>query len=140
MILSGSEDAARVYEAIDAGIDGYALKNVDSAELITAIEQVMLGNSYLHPTITRLVLHRTALAHRSVSTSDAPNPSAMLTKRQMQVLMLMTCTSTNREIAERLVISEETVRSHVKGILRKLGQTNRTQAVLEAVRIGLIKI
>lgn len=138
LILSGVEDADPVYRAIDAGIDGYALKASDSAELVTAIRQVMTGNSYLHPTITRLILHR---AGKTLSTDkQSAEPSSNLTKRQRQVLMLMASTATNRDIAERLVVSEETVRSHVKGVLRKLGQSNRTQAVLEAVRLGIIKV
>ncbi|MGB1249464.1 MAG: response regulator [Candidatus Promineifilaceae bacterium] len=138
LILSGVEDADPVYRAIDAGIDGYALKASDSAELVIAIRQVMTGNSYLHPTITRLILHRAGKARTSDKHPHTTSPN--LTKRQHQVLMLMACTATNRDIAKRLVVSEETVRSHVKGVLRKLGQSNRTQAVLEAVRLGIIKV
>ncbi len=135
LILSGIEDADPVYRAVDAGIDGYALKAIDSAELINAIKQVMAGNSYLHPSITRLVLHRAGRIRNAPTTAPA-----RLTKRQRQVLILMASTATNRDIADRLMVSEETVRSHVKTILRKLNVANRTQAVLAAVKLGIIKV
>lgn len=138
LILSGTSETHHVFEAVDAGIDGYALKNMDTADLITAIEQVAAGQSYLHPTITRTLLHRTARAHRRPSAVDGA--AVNLTPRQKQVLMLMTSTSTNREIAERLNVTEETVRSHVKMILRKFDKPTRTQAVLEAVRLGIIRL
>jgi DNA-binding CsgD family transcriptional regulator len=68
------------------------------------------------------------------------NPHARLTRRELQVLRLMATSHTNRDIAETLVVSEETVRTHVKRILRKLDQPDRTQAVVVAVREGLIEL
>ena len=139
LVLSGVEASDPVYRAVDAGIDGYILKGVDMSELVAAIEQVAAGYSYLHPSITRLILHRAARQQQSAPTAVSAD-AYQLTKRQKQVLMLMASTATTRDIAERLSISEETVRSHVKHILRKLNQSSRTQAVLEAVRIGLITV
>jgi len=63
-----------------------------------------------------------------------------LTNREQDVLLLMATQDTNREIAERLSVSAETVKTHVKGVLRKLGQRSRTQAVVEALRLGLIEL
>ena len=68
------------------------------------------------------------------------DPRTRLTRRELQVLRLMATSHTNRDIAEQLVVSEETVRSHVKRILRKLEQPDRTQAVVVAVRSGLIEL
>ncbi|MDJ0757556.1 MAG: response regulator transcription factor [Ardenticatenaceae bacterium] len=136
LVFSGIEDGDQVYEAIDAGIDGYALKSMDVSHLAEAIRQVAAGYSFLHPAITRMVLHRAAQKNRPVP-NRAPES---LTKRQHQVLMLMASTATNAEIAERLLVSQETVRSHVKTILRKLDVPTRTQAVLEAVRRGIISV
>lgn len=144
LILSGVEDAAQVYQAVDAGINGYALKNMSSAELLEAITEVASGGSYLHPSITRLVLHRAAHSGPDEGRPSTPLTEGLsanaLTKRQKQVLMLMASTATNREIAERLVVSEETVRTHVKNILKKLDTSTRTQAVVEAVRLGIISV
>ena len=144
LILSGNESADAVYEAVDAGIDGYALKNMNTADLVNAIHEVASGNSYLHPTITRLVLFRVAqtqpAASGAASRASDPDVPAYLTKRQMQVLALLATTATNREIAERLRVSEETVRTHVKHILKRLDVSTRTQAVVEAVRLGLIEV
>lgn len=143
LILSGNEAADAVYEAVDAGIDGYALKNMETADLVNAIHEVAAGNSYLHPTITRLVLFRVAQtqpAGGAAFRAGDPDAPARLTRRQMQVLTLLATTATNREIAERLRVSEETVRTHVKHILKRLDVSTRTQAVVEAMRLGLISV
>ncbi|MCB0032385.1 MAG: response regulator transcription factor [Anaerolineales bacterium] len=138
LVFSGIDDGEKVYTAVDAGIDGYAVKSMNTADLTNAISQVASGQSYLHPTITRLILHRAASDHKPAALLATAPPR--LTERQLEVLLLMASTSTNGEIAERLTVSEETVRTHVKNILRKLNVSNRTQAVLEAVRLGIITV
>lgn len=143
LILSGIEAAEPVFAAVDAGIDGYALKNMGTKDLVRAIEEVAAGNSYLHPSITRIVLFRASQSHSSSMqlTEDVEDDELpLLTKRQIQVLKLIASTATNREIADQLVVSEETIRTHVKHILRKLGASTRTQAVVEAVRMGIISV
>lgn len=138
LVFTGVEKGEMVYDVIDAGIDGYAVKSMDVQEVTQAIMQVAAGYSYLHPTITRMILHRAA--HKEGKRPFSHTPQETLTRRQHQVLMLMASTSTNGDIAKRLAVSEETVRSHVKSILRKFGVSNRTQAVVEAVRRGIITI
>ena len=138
LVLSAVQDAAQVYKAVDAGVDGYVLKEITPSELARAIRQVAAGQAYLHPHITRLIMERSSsqLAQHSPQHRGQPR----LTRREQEILALMATTATNREIAERLVLSEETVRSHVKSILRKLQKPSRTQAVVEALRLGLIDI
>ncbi len=138
LVLSAVQDAAQVYQAVDAGVDGYVLKEITPSELARAIRQVAAGQAYLHPHITRLIMERSSsqLAQHSPPHRGQPR----LTRREQEILALMATTATNREIAERLVLSEETVRSHVKSILRKLQKPSRTQAVVEALRLGLIVI
>ncbi len=132
LVLSGSQDLRLIQAAVQGGVDGYVPKDVTPPELADAIRRVVHDESYIHPDILRL-LSRWQVADTAV----IPSP---LTKRELEVLRLMATMATYREIAERLVVSEETVRSHVKSILRKLDQPNRTQAVIEAVRRGLIEV
>lgn len=132
LALSGTRDIRLIQAAVQGGVDGYVPKDVTPPELAEAIRRVVRDESYIHPDILQL-LSRWQVA----DVAATPSP---LTKRELEVLRLMASMATNREIAERLVVSEETVRSHVKSILRKLDQPNRTQAVIEAVRRRLIEV
>lgn len=128
---SAAVPARLIQAALSADIDGYVPKEVTPHELAAAIRRVASQESYIHPDILQVV-------SRSAARSEPAHLA--LTRRELEVLQLMATMATNREIAERLVVSEETVRSHVKSILRKLDQPNRTQAVIEAVRRGLIEV
>lgn len=133
LILSGIHADARVFAAIEAGVDGYIVKDATTTELAQAIRSVAAGDAYLHPLITRAL---TRHLHNLPTQPATLRPR--LTARELSVLQLMATSATNRTIADQLSVSEETVRTHVKNILRKLDQPNRTQAVLEGVRRGLI--
>lgn len=133
LILSGIHADARVFAAIEAGVDGYIVKDATTTELAQAIRSVAAGDAYLHPLITRAL---TRHLHNLPTQPATLRPR--LTARELSVLQLMATSATNRTIADQLSVSEETVRTHVKNILRKLDQPNRTQAVLEGVRRRLI--
>lgn len=133
MILSGTEVDERVFDLIAAGVEGYVLKNMEPADLVRAIHAVMHGEAYLHPDVLKKVLHRMQVAPRG----SAP---VALTSRELEVLDWMASPNTYRQIAHQLNVSEETIRSHAKSILDKLGQPNRSQAVLAAIRLGLIEL
>jgi DNA-binding NarL/FixJ family response regulator len=133
MILSGTEVDERVFDLIAAGIEAYVLKNVEPGELVRAIHSVMRGEAYLHPDVLKKVLSR---MHAAPAASSLP----ALTARELEVLDWMASANTYRQIAQQLSVSEETVRSHAKSILEKLGQPNRSQAVLAAMRLGLIQL
>lgn len=135
LILSGVQADARVVATLEAGVDGYIVKDATTTELAKAIRYVVSDEPYFHPLVTQTLIRYSRAAF--------PTPAAAqttLTPRELAVLQEMATSATNRAIAERLTISEETVRTHVKNILRKLDQTNRTQAVLEGVRRGLISL
>ncbi len=134
LILSGVELDDRVLDLLGAGIDGYVMKDVEPGELTTAIRTVAKGEAYIHPALARRVLERTAL--RRIPTT----PPVHLTPREQEVLRWMATPATYRQIAEELFVTEETIRSHAKNILSKLEQPNRAQAVLSAVRAGIIKL
>ena len=135
LILSGVEVDDRVLDLLASGVDGYVIKDIEPDELAQAIRTVAQGEAYLHPTLARRVLNR--MTNRQQA---KPVPQARLTPREQEVLRLMATASTYREIAKQLFVSEETIRSHAKRILSKLQQPNRAQAVLAAVRAGLLEL
>lgn len=131
MMLTGTEVDDRVYDLIAVGVEGYVLKNIEPGELIRAIHAVARGEAYLHPDVMKKVLSRM---------QPPPSSSISLTPRELEILECMASPNTYKQIAVQLCVSEETVRSHAKNILEKMKQPNRAQAVLTAMRIGLIKL
>ncbi|HWQ15366.1 MAG TPA: response regulator transcription factor [Roseiflexaceae bacterium] len=129
LALTTFADAELVLGAVQAGADGYLLKDVGVPELTRAIRAVYAGQPYLHPEATRHLIQATA----------RPEPAAArLTQREQEVLVRVARGLTNRQIADELAISEKTVSVHVSNLLSKLGLTSRTQAALYAARTGLV--
>lgn len=131
MMLTGTEVDDRIYDLVSAGIEGYVLKNIEPGELVRAIRAVVYGEAYLHPDVMKKILSQT----QSQSTQ-----AVTLTPRELEVLEWMTTPNTYKQIGAQLSVSEETIRSHAKHIFEKLKQPNRTQAVLAAVKMGLIEL
>jgi DNA-binding NarL/FixJ family response regulator len=131
-----------VYEALRAGASGFLLKDVTAERLFEAVRVVADGEALLAPGITRrLISEFSALRRRS--NADAlvalgPAGLGVLTPRETQVLRLVAEGLSNAEIAARLVVNEETVKTHVSRVLRKLGLRDRTQAVVTAYESGLV--
>ena len=131
LVLTSFAADNKVFPAIKAGAAGYLLKDSSPDELVRAIRQVHRGEPSLHPTIARKLLQEVA---RPAELQPAPEA---LTDREMTVLRLIAQGLSNQEIADRLAVSEPTVRAHVSRILGKLHLASRTQAALYAVREGL---
>jgi DNA-binding NarL/FixJ family response regulator len=136
LILTTFDLDEYVYEAIRAGASGFLLKDVQPVELVDAIRVVAAGNALLGTTVTKRLLER--------FTDGAPHatpPPALdgLTDREREILALMAAGLSNSEIAERLVVGETTVKTHVSSILRKLGVRDRVQAVIVAYDAGLVR-
>ena len=134
LVLTSFATDDKVFPAIKAGALGYLLKETKSAELTHAIEQVYRGEPSLDPAIAQRVLYELG---RPSEKPPTPDP---LTQRELEVLKLVAQGLGNQDIAERLVITEITVRSHVSNILAKLHLANRVQATLYALREGLVSL
>jgi NarL family two-component system response regulator LiaR len=134
LVLTSFASDDKVFPAIRAGALGYLLKDSGPDELVQAIQQVYRGESSLHPTIARRLL-------RELAEPAEPGPEVVsLTGRETEVLHMVARGWSNRQIAERLAISEATVRTHVSNILAKLNLSSRTQAALYALREGLVPL
>ena len=134
LVLTSFAEEDKVFPAIRAGALGYLLKDSSPQQLLQAIYDVHRGESSLHPTVALKLV-------REISQpSDLPPAEHPLTEREVDVLELVAQGLSNQEIADQLVISEWTVRTHVRNILGKLHLANRTQAALYALREGLAEL
>jgi DNA-binding NarL/FixJ family response regulator len=125
-----------VYDALGAGASGFLLKDVTADTLFDAVRVVAGGDALLAPTVTRRLVSEFARLRPSVP-SD-PDALAELTPREIEVFRLVAEGLSNGEIAERLVVSDETVKTHVSRVLAKLAVRDRTQAVVVAYESGLV--
>ena len=125
-MLTTFEGDVEIHRALQAGARGYLLKNMPPSELLDVIRQVHAGKKRIPPAIASQLAE-----HVSDET---------LTEREIQVLQEVAGGNKNRDIANRLFISEETVKVHIKHIMEKLGAADRTQAVTIGVRRGIIQL
>jgi DNA-binding NarL/FixJ family response regulator len=138
LMLTTFDEDELVYEAVRAGARGYLLKDVSGADLAEAITAVAAGGAALQPTVARKVMDAFARLAK-----PAPQPERHLAEplsaRERAVLGLVARGLSNKEIAERLFLAEGTVKNHVSAILQKIGARDRTQAALQARKLGLIE-
>jgi NarL family two-component system response regulator LiaR len=131
LVLTSFTEDEKVFTAIKAGAQGYLLKDSSPNEILAAIRQVHQGETSMNPSIAEKLM-------REIQKSSNLKPTVdPLTEREVEILKLVAQGLPNQEIAEELVISERTVRTHVTNILSKLHLANRTQAALYALREGL---
>jgi DNA-binding NarL/FixJ family response regulator len=137
LILTTFDLDEYVYDALRAGASGFLLKDVTAERLFDAVRVIADGEALLAPTVTRRLIGEFA---RLRPKPDAPTTAALasLTPRETQVLRLVAEGLSNLEIAIRLVVTEETVKTHVSRVLGKLGLRDRTQAVVTAYETGLV--
>jgi DNA-binding NarL/FixJ family response regulator len=125
-----------VYDALRAGASGFLLKDVTAEHLFEAVRVIAAGDALLAPGITRRLIAE--FAQRPTATPQPMPPLQELTPRETQVLQHVAEGLSNSEIADRLVVTEETVKTHVSRILHKLGLRDRTQAVVTAYETGIV--
>jgi len=134
IMLTIYDDGELVANAINAGANGYMMKNALREDLINAIHQVMKGQAFLDPSVTSTLVDQ--IKRRPFNLfRDEKLP---LTRRELEVLESIVLGLTDKETAERLHISEHTVRTHAKSLYRKLGVSSRSQAAVHAVHQGII--
>ncbi|MFF3966520.1 response regulator [Streptomyces griseorubiginosus] len=137
LVVTTFENDEYVYEALRAGADGFLLKRARPAEIVHAVRLVAEGESLLFPASVRQLAARYGEGEGNLA-ARAAMERARLTDREAEVLRLMARGLSNAEIAERLVVGTETVKSHVSGVLAKLGARDRTQAVIAAYESGFV--
>ncbi len=133
MVISGFQDENIVFKALEAGAKSYILKHDDSTKITDAIIAMMNGGAPISPMIARLMLRKFQSPQVPIKTL----PEA-LTERQIKILKLVSQGFSSREIAEKLAISYYTVTTHIKNIYNKLQVNSRTEALHEAIKLGLI--
>ncbi|APU16325.1 MULTISPECIES: response regulator transcription factor [Actinoalloteichus] len=133
-----------VYEALRSGASGFLLKHAPSADLLAAVRVVAEGEALLAPSVTRRLIEdfvRTRPVEPPLRGGPGrPDPLRALTDRETEVLTLVARGLSNTEIAGRLVLAEQTVKSHVSRVLAKLGVRDRAQAVIAAYECGLVTV
>ena len=137
LILTTFDLDEYVYAALQSGAAGFLLKDTSPEQLVAAVRTVVVGDALLAPSITRRLVER--LARPEPAPDVAPEALATLTPREMEVFRLVARGMSNGEIASELVVTEATVKTHVAGVLGKLGLRNRAQAVVFAYESGLIR-
>jgi len=131
--LSIHDDEEYVFELTKAGVSAYVLKDIDSNSLLETIRAVYRGESVFHPVVARKLLGQFRRLVRQDETGQ-------LSRREVEVLALITGGETNREIGKKLFISEKTVKNHLTNIFRKINVTDRTQAAMYAVKNRIVRI
>jgi DNA-binding NarL/FixJ family response regulator len=136
VFLSVYDDEQYLFQALRAGASGYLLKRVGGDELVHHIEQVAAGEVVVDPTLAGRVAASAARIH---SGEFWPGAHLGLTQRESEVLALLVAGLSNRAIAQRLVVGDETVKTHIRAVYRKLDVTDRASAVAAALREGIFR-
>ena len=136
LILTTFDDDEWLFDAIRSGASGYLLKDRPRRELISAIKGTVSGGSYVDPAVAGKLLNNVA---QSIP-QRAPNIDTSLSDRELEVLRLLAMGLSNADISKRLYLSEGTVRNYASGIFSKLNVSDRTQAVVVALREGLVNL
>lgn len=137
IILTDNENDHHLFEAIRQGVHGYLLKSAEPAELVAAVHGVARGEASISPALARKIINNLALGVQAVAGDMLP--ANKLTARESEVLRMVAKGLTNREIAQELFISENTVKNHLRNIMNKLHCRNRAQAIAFGLRAGIVQ-
>ena len=134
IVLTMFREDEHVFQAIRAGASGYVLKDADSVEVVRAIRTVAAGGSILDPAMTAKVFNQ----FKVLSEMSEKNNREGLTDRELEILTLIAQGASNREIGDKLFLSEKTIKNYITSIFQKLQMSDRTQAAVYALQHGLI--
>jgi DNA-binding NarL/FixJ family response regulator len=140
LIWTVFEEEDKVLGAIRAGASGYLLKGTPAARLVEAIREVHSGGSIIQPQLARRLLRRFKPASAAEAPSEAAAGTRSLSPREREILKLIARGLSNADVARALSVSRATVRTHLEHIYEKLEVSNRTEAVTEGIRQGLIEV
>jgi DNA-binding NarL/FixJ family response regulator len=154
LVVTTYENPDYLFEALKAGAAGYVLKDAPKSQLVSAVRRVLSGESPLNQELAARLIQRladqmagqpaqpprTEEEERATATGAPPTLFEDLTPRELEVVRLLTQGKTNPQIARSLVISRATAKIHVEHIIRKLGVSDRTQAAVRAIELGLVKL
>lgn len=135
VMLTAFADAELLFDAMQAGAAGYLLKHTPPTELVATLRRIVQGEHVLTPSLASRFLREFQARQSSAPRLKLPE----ISPREEEVLRLLATGETNRQIAKRLFVSEETIKSHVASIFRKLEVSDRTRAAVLAVRAGLVE-
>ncbi len=135
VMLTSHTDDANLFRAIEAGADAYVVKSSNFAKLAMAINAVLQGAAWFDAAVARKVINASNSGYEKEASAA---PVQALTKREIDVVKLMASGMGNQEIAEQLNVSIETVKTHIRRLMEKLNVTNRTEAVVRAMQLGVI--
>lgn len=140
LMLSMHDNEQYVTQALRAGASGYLLKDAATSELEVALQAVARGETYLSPAVTQYVLtdYRRRLRDKPATTAGKPSEDVVLTLRQREILQLIAEGGTTKEIAARLQLSTNTVQTHRKQLMKRLGVRDIAGLVRTAIRLGII--
>ncbi|BAZ83836.1 response regulator [Dolichospermum compactum] len=140
LILTSSDNEESVLSAFRAGADSYCMKDIKFDNLLNAIRVTAEGNPWIDPMIARIIVERAKQKPNSVKSHDHKQlvKVGILSDRELEVIELITKGCSNNDIAKKLYIARGTVKTHIGNIMNKLGANNRTQAVVIAMRSGLV--
>ena len=136
IMLTMHADKEVLADAIRAGASGYLVKDCSTEEIADAIRMAMQGDTALSPQLAATMLDEV----RRLDVPDVPEEDRVITKREEEVLQLIADGCSTPEVAEQLYISQKTVKNHLASIYQKLDARDRTQAVLQAVRMGIVHL
>jgi DNA-binding NarL/FixJ family response regulator len=139
VVLTTFELDEYVFEALRSGASGFLVKHTEPSELVRAVRAVAAGEALLSPGVTRRLIAEYAARARPAPDARTAGALAALTDREREVLALVAQGLSNEEIAERLVLSRATARTHVSRVLAKVGARDRTQLVVLAYESGLVR-
>jgi DNA-binding NarL/FixJ family response regulator len=137
IVVTGSDDDDDLIAALRAGAKGYVLKTAGLADLLQSLEAIAAGQAALSPSVTAKLLAHLTRPDAAPGPTRPAGPGGELSERELEVLRLVATGATNRQIAEQLYLSENTVRTYLAHILEKLNLDNRAQVAAYAVRNGL---
>ena len=138
IVLTTFDDKETIFDALRAGAVGYLLKDVGSAQLAESIRRTARGESILDPSVAAKVVAEFSRVSSLVAAAHSEVLAEPLSEREIEVLRLVTTGMSNREIAQKLIISAGTAKTHIHNLCGKLGVHNRTEAAMRARELGLV--